>query len=748
MRAIQTERARVLEAALLGIALFCFGLILARRVLPEWQVGPMPPEQVFEQRYRETAVRLGLRLTPGPLQSRIDVPPQADTSFVPLPKERVPLAVEVVHPAWRGDDPGSERPLNLSFDPEGHPFSIAWVDLSRTFEAADEEADRRLVERMVAVLVKPGESLGPVATRQFGPTVTEIRPILRGDRTVGTLELQRSNSFIEGAREPGVPLESPRKARWLDAVLPVGLFLLVCGLFFYLAVNRQISVTNAGLLAALVIAASDWPALLDSGFWFLSLIPAFWLFLLWSVGESLMRSVDPDSTTGLDAVRTGRLGRRAGRALLQGFGYGAGLAGLAFALQALPLVVPGAWLENVPLEIPPLPPGGQVFSEGFQRAAGVTLMLALASRFLPARWVWPASGLAAGLLFSPFELVPWWLNLVAGLVFTGTLARVGHRLGLTALLTASLVLDLLPAAVFSLFHLGWMPVSGSFLVLTTLWIVGSGLVALSRAAEIEESVVKPPAFVRRLAEERRYQYELDLLARIQRGLLPEELPEVEGYDFAARSLLASEAGGDLYDFYRDPEGGLWIAAGDVAGHGYSCAVSQAMTKAALASLIPDHTSPAEVLGEIHRVLRQAGPQRSFTTLALLRLKPETGEVVLSNAGHPSPFLVEGREVCELALPALPLGQPLPSTYREKRFTLPPGGTLLLFSDGLFEARDLEGNLFNLERLRQILELGRSRTAAEILDTVLLDWHRHQGEGPPADDTTVVVIHRNDAVASS
>jgi serine phosphatase RsbU (regulator of sigma subunit) len=148
------------------------------------------------------------------------------------------------------------------------------------------------------------------------------------------------------------------------------------------------------------------------------------------------------------------------------------------------------------------------------------------------------------------------------------------------------------------------------------------------------------------------------------------------------------------------------------------------------------------------VLKEGGPERRFTTLALLRLQPETGEVLLANAGHPAPFLAVGGEAKELTLPGLPLGQGPPRQYREARFMLPPGGALLFTSDGLFEARDADGDFYAVERVREILLQAKqpeSRAAGEILDRVLEDWRRHQGEGPPADDTTLVLIRRTAAV---
>ena len=103
-------------------------------------------------------------------------------------------------------------------------------------------------------------------------------------------------------------------------------------------------------------------------------------------------------------------------------------------------------------------------------------------------------------------------------------------------------------------------------------LLALGFACISRPETVDAGSVPPPAFMRRLAEERRIQHEVDLLARMQVGLLPLEMPRMPGWEVAARSDLASEAGGDLYDFLCDDAGRLWIAAGDVAGHGYSCAV--------------------------------------------------------------------------------------------------------------------------------------------------------------------------------
>jgi sigma-B regulation protein RsbU (phosphoserine phosphatase) len=184
-----------------------------------------------------------------------------------------------------------------------------------------------------------------------------------------------------------------------------------------------------------------------------------------------------------------------------------------------------------------------------------------------------------------------------------------------------------------------------------------------------------------------------------------------------------------------------MAAGDVAGHGYSCSIVQAMTTAALTSLIAPGLTPAGVLKEVDRVLRRGGSRRNFTSLALLRLDVETGEALFANAGHPYPLLLEDGEVREITLPGLPLGQGPKREYADLPLTLPPGSVLVFCSDGLFEAADWNGTAYGYERPSEILRWTFRRPAEAIVEALLADWRRHLRNEEPPDDTTVLVIKR-------
>jgi sigma-B regulation protein RsbU (phosphoserine phosphatase) len=382
------------------------------------------------------------------------------------------------------------------------------------------------------------------------------------------------------------------------------------------------------------------------------------------------------------------------------------------------------------------------FIDSFLMAGAVVLTLALALRYLPARWAPWAATLLTAMAITPLDFEPYPASLAANLMLIGTLVFTLRRFGVTALLAATLAAHLLPIALLSGRLLDWLPVTFAVTAGVPALLLVLGLVGVRRPERVEIERVRQPAFIRRLEEERRVKYEMDLLSRMQLGLLPTQLPEIPGWEIAARSILATEAGGDLYDVISDEEGNLWVANGDVAGHGYSCAIAQAMTVAALTSLIIPGATPGQVLQGVDRVIRRSGIHRHFTSLALLRIDAESGDALLSNAGHPFPLLLSlAGEVVEIDLPGLPLGQGPKRRYGEICIVIPPGGALVFASDGLFEGADWQEDQYGYDRPQELLRSLGDASAQEILESLFTDWRRHLGEREHQDDTTVLVIKR-------
>jgi hypothetical protein len=738
-----------------GLLLFAAGAALALAILPEWRAGDVPNADLFEASYREIAGRAGFQPVGGEPKVTLVArrTPAADAyRFLGergadwLATERTALQVKVDHSEEEGD-----RRLEVDFSLSGRPRHIEWMDLGSSFFRPVEGTDIAVLARTLApLLLAPGESLG--GRRELsGPSnvLDDVVPSSPAQSlsTSTNLAMVSVERRLGSSRDPG---ESMGRSLVVASLrfLPVGL--AVAGLFLTLLLRARIDLVNGAALAlaGLLSARPAWLFELP-GHPYLALVQlllsapglAIWVFLVWSAGESLLRATHPDFTTSLDSLRLGRLGPRGGRALLLGFAAGAALAGLRLALYAVAVAAPGLSPAGPSLTVPVFRLDGSPLADGIALAGGVALAYALAVRFLPNRWVLPAAALLAGYALEPLALIPFSVELAVNAVFAGAFVWVCHRFGLTALLAAAVVSLLLPAALFSGLHLDWM--AGSFAVTTglSLGIVLLGSAGLRRSLEIESEALPAPAFIRRLRDERRLRHELDLLGRMQLGLLPQEMPRVEGWEVAARSVLAGEAGGDLYDFLSDDAGNLWIAAGDVAGHGFSCAIAQAMIKAGLVSLAAPHESPAEVLGQLDRMLRGVELEHSFTSLALLRLDPKSGDALFANAGHPFPLLFAGGTVAEIEIPGLPLGQGPGRTYRDHRLHLPPGSALALCSDGLSDVPDRNGDVYGFDRAREVFQVMGHRPALEIVDALQNDCRRHLGNGELPDDVTVVVIKR-------
>jgi hypothetical protein len=753
---------RPLLALALGVMIFATGVTLARRWLPDWQSDRLVSQASFVQHFEELAQAAGIRLDPGTphvafakRDDNLDLDNSVQNGLPPgeAADIGVGLLVDVRRRGSWLDHHDRPREVVVRFSATGHPLLLQFGTRQEIITSAMRKeavpAPQSLV-RLARLLLRPGESLGSAGQGGSKESVGAIYPIQGSRPAQKIVSTALPGGSLLLLRQLAEPAKKKTTSRVVEEVLFQAVPLLACCLtviilFFVLLGRRRIDLIAGTWLGATLLVVAAVALLADNPTWMGllnvlgALFLAFWAFLIWSTGESYLRSVLPGQTVSLDALLHGRLGPRGGRALVWGFAGGAGLAGLRLAAGALAAHLPGTWPEGGSVRLP-LFNAQTPFSDGVVLAGGVALAMGMAWRFVPARWALTAAALAAGLAIPFTSIHPALFQVVVNVAAAGVLVVLIRREGLAAGLAAALCAYLLQAAAFSTFYPTWLPVSLAVTAATPAFLLLLGFVGLSRPGEAEIEQLKQPAFMKRIEEERRLKYEMDLLARIQLGLLPQQLPRITGWEIAATSLLATEAGGDLYDFFPDEEGFLWIAAGDVAGHGYSCSIAQAMTVASLSSLITSTQTPASVLQQVDRVLRR-NTHRHFTTLVLLRLDPRTGMGQLANAGHPYALLSAEGLVSEIPLAGLPLGQGPKRTYGDVTVEIPPGAALVFCSDGLFEATDSRGISYGYERPREVLHGLAGKAATEILDGLMADWRRYRGPVEQEDDTTVVVVKR-------
>ena len=253
-------------------------------------------------------------------------------------------------------------------------------------------------------------------------------------------------------------------------------------------------------------------------------------------------------------------------------------------------------------------------------------------------------------------------------------------------------------------------------------------------------------FTMEIVDRIRVRDELEVAKELQRGLLPVRGPQLEEYRFAHSYRTANEVGGDYYDFLPLSEGRLALVVGDASGHGMAAGLLMAIANATLKTVLDVDPEPLRALGILNRTLCRTGDRRAFMSLFYGALDPESGQLDYVCAGHPYPLLrrADG-EILELGRGGLPLGIKSDLELSRDTTRLDPGDLLVLYSDGLVEAIREDGEAFGYERLRELIETSASPQA--IHDRVLEAFDRFVGDKPLHDDLTLVVVSREDCVAS-
>jgi serine phosphatase RsbU (regulator of sigma subunit)/CHASE1-domain containing sensor protein/anti-sigma regulatory factor (Ser/Thr protein kinase) len=240
--------------------------------------------------------------------------------------------------------------------------------------------------------------------------------------------------------------------------------------------------------------------------------------------------------------------------------------------------------------------------------------------------------------------------------------------------------------------------------------------------------------------------ELGTARSIQHALLPKDLPKLQGWKIAYHYQPAREVGGDFYDFLRLDEGRIGLVIGDVSGKGIAAALVMANTQSVLRAVARrGNIAPGQVLAEANEVLYAYIPSGTFVTCFYGVLDLESGRLVYANAGHDPPYSQRGGDAQELRARGMPLGLMPGMPYEEKEAVLAAGDDLLLYSDGLVEAHDPEGDMFGFPRLRKLIMAQSAGSGEELVDFLLAELTRFTGtDSEQEDDITLVTLERSKA----
>jgi len=248
---------------------------------------------------------------------------------------------------------------------------------------------------------------------------------------------------------------------------------------------------------------------------------------------------------------------------------------------------------------------------------------------------------------------------------------------------------------------------------------------------------------RQLLEKELLDKQLQMAKDVQTHLLPQNDPQIAGYDIAGVCIPAEKIGGDYYDYLQLMDGQIGIAVADVSGHG----ISSALVMSAFRSLLRTHahgsSSPAQIACAINQHLPEFTGGNHFITMTYGILNPADDRVNFTRCGHPSPSLLHPDGTVETFIANRPaFGIYRDVDYVDENKTLSQGDILIIFTDGVVDIENQNGEAFGSQQLIETIAQNKVLTSQELIHHVVEQTRVFAGFQPYQDDFTLVIVKRN------
>ncbi|MGD9092021.1 MAG: PP2C family protein-serine/threonine phosphatase [Anaerolineales bacterium] len=240
--------------------------------------------------------------------------------------------------------------------------------------------------------------------------------------------------------------------------------------------------------------------------------------------------------------------------------------------------------------------------------------------------------------------------------------------------------------------------------------------------------------------------ELEFAGRIQASFMPKELPLLDGWELAVSLLPARETSGDFFDFFPLSDGRVGILIADVADKGVGAALYMALSRTLLRTYALEYDVQPDIVffSANDRIFLDASADL-FVTAFYGILDPETGTLTYANAGHNSPFLLSaenGGTIDALTPTGMPIGIDEDTTWTQSNIKMNPGDVLLLYTDGIPDAQNTEGEFFKERQLIEIAQSNFGKPAHELQKSILDGINEFVNGAPQFDDITLLVLARD------
>jgi sigma-B regulation protein RsbU (phosphoserine phosphatase) len=241
----------------------------------------------------------------------------------------------------------------------------------------------------------------------------------------------------------------------------------------------------------------------------------------------------------------------------------------------------------------------------------------------------------------------------------------------------------------------------------------------------------------------RMERELQMARQVQSSLIPDATPDIPGWEVVAWWEPAREVSGDFYDFVQEGEGRWGIVVADVSDKGIPAALFMALARTIVRASVLDAPSPAAGIARANRLVCADARDGMFVTLVYGELEPATGKMCYVCAGHYPPLLYRaaGDRLTHLKWTGMALGVDPGASYESHTVRLKPGDFMLMYTDGVIDATNPQGEAFGQDRLWESIVEQRHAPAAEIVAALRAELGRFAGGSAPFDDVTLVLVRR-------
>jgi len=262
-------------------------------------------------------------------------------------------------------------------------------------------------------------------------------------------------------------------------------------------------------------------------------------------------------------------------------------------------------------------------------------------------------------------------------------------------------------------------------------------IAQQAALAIQNDLLQKEMVVRE-----RLETEVQLARQIQQTFIPESLPQFAEWELSARWKTARQVGGDFYDVFDLPNQRLGLFIADVADKGVPAALFMALTRTLVRAAVIELESPAKAMKRVNDLLIPDTKQGMFVTAVYGVLDMEKNELTYVNAGHNPPLWIKcDGGVQRLARTGVALGAAEDVKYEQRMIPLEKDDSILLYTDGLTESFNYDGEFFGEERLMDAIQANLCSSASDLLDVVEKSLLNFVQDMPPADDLTMLVLRR-------